>query len=403
MATMSIGAAVLAVALVWTNRKNLASFRSSALAWAYHPQIKKYLFASLGLFLACLLSLVVARLFPYKIGDQSIEVHILKEMGKGWYFIWPIVLAAALAQLTLEDRRFVLRVWFSFFLFLGVLSVVQYYWGWPRMQQIPYLSPARFHVTLFLGHHLSVASILIFPFFWAVDELSKKSKIFTSPHIWWPIFGFGLWALIGTYSRTLWIALPVGLLVFVFWKLSGKWRWWLGSGIVAMAALLSQVPALQERMKNPMGVSDRTLLWEANFAFFRDRPWTGLGWHYNEAYSSLYLTQKYPKAAYLFFGHAHNNFIDMLGGTGAIGALAWLIWWGVVLALIWRVRDRFLGILCAFLVFHINGLTQVNMWEAKVQHQVAWILGWVFFAIYTQKEGAKTGAAHPKSIAKDIY
>ena len=34
------------------------------------------------------------------------------------------------------------------------------------------------------------------------------------------------------------------------------------------------------------------------------------------------------------------------------------------------------GWACAWIVFHLNGLTQVNFWEAKVQHQMAWVIAW---------------------------
>jgi hypothetical protein len=37
------------------------------------------------------------------------------------------------------------------------------------------------------------------------------------------------------------------------------------------------------------------------------------------------------------------------------------------------------GILSALIVFQINGLTQVNFWEAKVQHQLMWMVGWILF------------------------
>jgi len=82
----------------------------------------------------------------------------------------------------------------------------------------------------------------------------------------------------------------------------------------------------------------------------------------------------------VFSGHAHNNLIDMLGGTGAIGTAAWLFWCAVVLVITLRAARKNAGfargLLCAWIVFHINGLTQVNFWDAKVEHQMAWMLAW---------------------------
>jgi O-antigen ligase len=93
-------------------------------------------------------------------------------------------------------------------------------------------------------------------------------------------------------------------------------------------------------------------------------------------------------------GHAHNNFLEILGGTGLFGALAWLAWWAGVLVLAWRARKiseptQFaLGVLAAFFVFHLNGLTQVNFWEAKVLHQLTFVIAWVL--LWVRNEGYKS-------------
>ncbi|MBU6376699.1 MAG: hypothetical protein KGQ59_11925, partial [Bdellovibrionales bacterium] len=42
-------------------------------------------------------------------------------------------------------------------------------------------------------------------------------------------------------------------------------------------------------------------------------------------------------------------------------------------------RDLSRAWLAAFIVFHLNGLTQVNFWEGKVQHQLFWVVAWVLF------------------------
>ncbi len=71
-----------------------------------------------------------------------------------------------------------------------------------------------------------------------------------------------------------------------------------------------------------------------------------------------------------------------MGGTGILGLLAWLAWVGVTLGLAWasvrrgRTGGFARGVLCAWVVFHINGLTQVNFWESKVLHQMMWVVAW---------------------------
>ena len=43
-----------------------------------------------------------------------------------------------------------------------------------------------------------------------------------------------------------------------------------------------------------------------------------------------------PGATSVFSGHAHNNLLDLLGGTGLLGAIAWIAW--CVRCLSWRGR-----------------------------------------------------------------
>jgi hypothetical protein len=62
--------------------------------------------------------------------------------------------------------------------------------------------------------------------------------------------------------------------------------------------------------------------------------------------------------------------------------MAWLGWVTFILAsLIQNARSRVTplsfpaGLFSAWIVFLINGLTQVNFWEGKVLHQVMWTVG----------------------------
>ena len=75
----------------------------------------------------------------------------------------------------------------------------------------------------------------------------------------------------------------------------------------------------------------------------------------------------------------------MLGALGLIGLVAWLAWC-VLHDVDSLARSRAAGsarcavsrrrLLCAWVVFQINGLTQVNFWEGKVQHQMMWMVAW---------------------------
>jgi O-antigen ligase len=122
-----------------------------------------------------------------------------------------------------------------------------------------------------------------------------------------------------------------------------------------------------------MGIGERTTLWSANFEFLKSRPFFGIGFGRTGDHAALYLKAMHPEKKDFFVGHAHNVFLEMLSSVGVIGFIAWMVW---VLA---RMRESYRltfpspGVFCAWIVFLINGLTQVNFWEGKVLHMVIWM------------------------------
>lgn len=377
MATMSVGAAVLFVALVVEAGGIRAWVKSLR-----NAEDRPYFLASLGLAAVCLLSLVVAWAAPLGYGGKFVEVDFLKDFAKAWYLFWPLILAAGLRRLSDVDRTAVLRRWLLAFGALSALGVLQHFIGWPRPHMIPGHEP-RYHAVLFLGHHLSLASVFIFPFFALLDFTPRRDRLRElrlPPWLAGVFVGLGALALFATYSRTLWIALPVGILAWILWTLPRKKAGIVGAVVLVLGLLATRHPAVKARLTDSMGVSTRTTLWLANLEFLKERPLTGAGWNQNLELSGYYLYNLDTRQKEVFQGHAHNNVLEVLGGTGALGLLAWLSWWGVVLAATWKAargRQGFArGLLCCFLVFQINGLTQVNFWESKVLHQLMWAVSW---------------------------
>lgn len=403
MAAMSIGAGVLGAVVAlqfWRARQE-----GQRLVGILIPSlgVQNYWVASAVFSLVIALSLLYNQFDPLAIGLKTSPVHFLNDLSKVWYLFWPIALAGGLRILTLEERHFILRAWILAFGVLVFLGVVQYFTGWPRPQPIPGLT--RFHATLFLGHHLSVASVLIFPFFAALD-LSKSSQLFRlrDRTVLYLLLPLGLLCLFFTYSRTLWIATPVGLMAWLILSnrqnslenelkagaLNSSMR--VGTktatvlGLLVAIALLGQTSLIRDRLFASIGLLERTQLWEANFEFIKLRPWLGVGLKHNQELSGYYLMEKL-KSLDVFSGHAHNNLLDVVSGTGILGGLCWLAWAYWVFRILLSVRKNAhripqaeiafpTGLLCAWIVFHINGLTQVNFWEAKVQHQLAWVIAW---------------------------
>ncbi|MBU6153823.1 MAG: O-antigen ligase family protein [Bdellovibrionales bacterium] len=354
---------------------------------------KPYRMTALLLFVTCTLSLLVAKVLPYAYAGHEPDIT-LHGVLKIWYMICPLVLAVVFSAQKLnlfEGIAFITRAWWSMTILLGAIAIIQFNTGWPLRQVIP-TNPEHFHATLFLGHHLSTASILIFPAFtalavalgaWIRNRKTKKLE--------WLAGISGVLILFLSYARTAWLALPLGLiLIFVRYL---KPKTFLASTAALLLALVigSQTPAMKERIQNSMGIQDRLRLWEANIDYFKHRPITGIGWLKTQEMSEFYFKEKHPdNYKDYFWGHAHNNFFEMLGGTGILGTIAFLLWSLFTIRFSLQTRklaedhgqhflsDLASGITVALLLLHFNGLTNVTFWEGKVMHQQMFSIGLLF-------------------------
>lgn len=343
------------------------------------PWMRRYLQVAIALMVSLTLSLVWARISPVGFSGKFTHFSFGSSLAKFWYLLWPLVLVPALTKLSFQGRYQVLRAWVVAFFVLSCIGWIQHFTGWPRPQGIPGFvvdGRNRFHATLFLGHHLSVASILIFPFFVGLNfflEPNQLKNLGLSRRFLGVILLVGFGTLFLTFSRTLWVALPIGILLLLFWNFTGKWRVVLSLVFLSAFLGMSQVPVIRARLSDGIGVSSRQELWKANWEFFKLRPLLGVGWRQNQELSGIYFESIRPGQDY-FQGHAHNNFLDMLAGTGLLGTLSWLAW---CIFAFWVLRGPLIrreagarGLVCAWIVFHINGLTQLNFWEGKVTHQL---------------------------------
>lgn len=336
---------------------------------------RPYLGLTLGLIVACSVSLLAAKAWPYQEAGLAPEVHFFADAFKLWLLLIPLAVAGLLSKRSPKSQIQIIDLWVSVAAALGGLAVVQFFSGWPRAQPIPNW-PGRFHATLFFGHHLSTASILIFPFFFALARRRYGAAA---------AIAVGLFL---TWSRMLWLVLPV---VFTFWATKQIPRRYRVRALVAWVAALGAfataiyfTPPIRNRLTTAMGQKERAWLWETNLTFFRDRPILGIGWRKSQdAAQHHHLATEADKRR--FIGHAHNNLLEMLAGTGILGTLAWVLWNLYLFTYAWR---RSYGtsegagfawaFFCAWTALHLNGLTQVNFWEGKVLHQMMWSTGLLF-------------------------
>ena len=357
------------------------------------PDFKNYLLAAGGLFFTCLLSLTLAKLYPYSYAGHAPEIT-LHGFLKIWYMICPFILAVSFSAQAFdptENLKFILRAWWSFTLLLLGVGLVQFKTGWIHEQIIP-TNPDFHHVTLFFGHHLSTASIIIFPTFTALAiAMGRRKRNLPLPKLETAAGIAGLLILFLSYARTAWLAIPLGIILVLARNLKPKH---FAGSLIALTLLIglgSQTPAMKERIHNSMGIQDRFRLWEANLDYFKHRPITGIGWLKTQEMSEFYFKEKDPvNYRTYFWGHAHNNLFEMLGGTGILGTLAFIVWSLFTFAFVLRTRkiaqdqgnaffeDLSHGIFVALILLHFNGMTNVTFWEGKVMHQQMLAIGILF-------------------------
>ncbi len=397
MATMSIGIGVIVLGYLAAMGGPIPWFRAMR-EELQRPQVRTYFYWTVALTLACLVSLLGAKFFPLEYGGKGPEVHLAKDMAKAWYFFWPLFLLPGLRRLHLAERRTILKVWLIAFTLLSILGIFQFFNGWPRPQPIPE-RPNFFHATLFLGHHLSVASIFIFPFFAVLD--AWRNRVFSRK--WLTLAALvGALCLLATVSRALWLALPASLFVYVIFALPRKWAAALVTLAGASAFGLYQIENVRSRIRSGEGIHERYALWNANWEFFKARPITGAGWHHNLELSGYYLEIFGKKGVPIFSGHAHNNLIEVAASLGIIGVISWIGWNLFVVWIAWKnwrnQKTWFaLGLVCAWIAFQVNGLTQVNFWESKVIHSMMWVVAWSL--LWMTEKPALDGASRKEPIA----
>jgi O-antigen ligase len=368
------------------------------------PDFKNYLYTGGGLFFTCLLSLSMAKLYPYSYAGHAPEIT-LHGFLKIWYLICPLVLAVSFSAQAFDrevNLKFILRTWWSFTLLLLGVGLIQFKTGWIHEQIIP-TNPSFHHVTLFFGHHLSTSSIIIFPTFTALAlVMGRKKRNLPLPKLETATALAGLSILFLSYARTAWLAIPIGIILVLARNLKPKH--FAGSllGLALMIGLGSQTPAMKERIQNSMGIQDRFRLWEANLDYFSHRPITGIGWLKTQEMSGFYFKEKDPEHYQSYFwGHAHNNLFEMLGGTGLLGTLAFLAWSLFTFSFALRTRklaqeqghpffeDFSHGVFVALVLLHFNGLTNVTFWEGKVMHQQMLAIGILFMIRITLNQKSK--------------
>ncbi len=226
----------------------------------------------------------------------------------------------------------------------------------------------------------------------AVALLTYKRRREFSWIFWGSVVAYALisLSLITTFTRGAWIAMAIthlAVAAIVSPKLAAVLT---GAGTAVVAILFSTVEMFRTRVltlfdTNYHSNSDRLFLWKINWEMFKDHPIFGIGYQENERRAGEYAEVLGNPDA--FTGHAHNNYLQMLAGTGITGFLTYMFIISFMIWLTWRLwkalpreylwaRALALACLGAQLHLHIGGFTECNFKTGVTNHNfmVVWAL-----------------------------
>lgn len=220
------------------------------------------------------------------------------------------------------------------------------------------------------------------------------AKEFKFKKLVWAAAGLLGLAVFCSFTRGVWFSVGLALLVVVGLV---RWKWALGlflAGVLSLGVLVSVSATLRERLgesfvsKSGLN-SEREVLWKVNWQMFLDHPVLGVGYGQNSAHLAEYY-QKMGVPEDFFKSHAHNQILEQLAGTGIIGLLAYLFFFGSLFwqALkVWRNLpeefwfERAIALAAMGAVTHMffGGLFEANFEDSETLHSFLIVIA-VFLA-----------------------
>lgn len=280
---------------------------------------------------------------------------------------------------------------------VGLVSFLQFFFGLDFTRNREILAAfGQFHrASGFFNHPLTFAySIGMVGMFFLSLTLQRLVVFKRADRMFWFLVCASLFAGVGLVtclSRGAWLAAAVTVLM-LFFIVKRKWAVWALSALVIVSTVLvSTNSTIRGRFSSIFTVTGdesnrlRTVLWKANWEIFKDNPLLGVGLSQNKNYLVDYYN-KMGMTGETLVSHAHNNYLQILAGTGLLGFIFYMAFSLYFLLLTWRLSQRFskeewfcrglsLGIFSAQIFFHLGGFTQCNFTDGEVTHLLVYMWG----------------------------
>ncbi|MCB0407396.1 MAG: O-antigen ligase family protein [Bdellovibrionales bacterium] len=293
---------------------------------------------------------------------------------------------------------------------VGTISLLQFYFGWDftRKREILaafgqyYRASGLFNHPLTFAYSIGMVWLLLVGL--TIENFKQKGQHF------WIYFISSFFALVGlvtSLSRGAWAAGGVALVILVFLSYKKAALKSVIALFLVGLGLYFTNSTIQSRFNDMTTISGnesnrlRTVLWRANWEIFKDHPIIGVGLSQNKNY----LLEYYNRLGFQgenIVSHAHNNYLQILAGTGLIGFFFYMSFCVYFLALSFFTykkldayqvfyRGLVIGIFSAQIFLHLGGLTQCNFTDGEVNHLLVFLWG-VLLAISYQLRAKKLEA-----------
>lgn len=321
-------------------------------------------------------------------------------------FRWILVLYLLIAGFRIIDFQKSKLKWFNMAaLVCSIYGLIEYFHRLSHNENHIVRLEGLFHFYMTHAHvYGPYLCVLLGLFFWIYKSLT--------PQQFWLYLATLITmssSVILTMTRGIWIGLFVSIMIAGFlWKPK---KGILISLIIILGSVIlySSITSIKTRVDSTFLVfknnvtraetndTERVTLWKTNYLIFRDHPIFGAGYGHNVfLLREYYDKQGLPKDQ--FEGHAHNQYMHFLSGTGILGFICYIFFLGSILWLSFRAYKNIsetdtwhkglaLGTISGQLCFIFGGLTEANFEHSKVRHTmlIIWALGLWLYQSYGNK------------------
>ncbi len=248
---------------------------------------------------------------------------------------WP-ALAGILLFWSVRSRVELRRILLALFGTAGLAmsyGIVQTFTGieWFNGAELHEATGGFYRAVGFSGFYLTFAGFAMAVFFLAtaygLEQPERKSR--------WILPTLSVLAILGTFARSVWLAMAIFVPLLAFVAGKREWRKWFLMGAAGVVLIVSAIEPLRVRAVSIVELSQhqtRLNLWKTSVRMAADHPLFGIG----QDNFTLAFEKYRVEGFYDTFVHPHNDYLSVLVHGGFPALVAFLSMWLIVLKRGWK-------------------------------------------------------------------